>query len=438
MISDERKLIDYLKFIYPLCLYSLLQQIYGIIDIVNGSFIGSNEMSYIVYIDQSLLIILALGNSLAIGVSVLVSKRTNGEKKDEIKTLIANTFFLMLTISIGFILFIVFFHNIFLKLILAPTDFYGYDNTYLIIRAFNIMFLFLNLCLFSVEKAKGNTKKVFNINICGILIKVILSLIVIKFSQMTLVTIGIITIGPTIAIFLLNVREYLKTSNEYQISIRHLKLNSYYVKELLAFSLPLFFSLCIFNIGKMLVNVQALRYGVEAVGYLGISNRLVGLMVGLSTGVQEGVSILLAKYKEQDQRKVKFIINTSVLVNIGIALCGLLFYGIYFKEIVMYFAHQDVAVASQIGVIFALELTGAMLLPLTNFINGMLYGYEKTKTVFIISFFRIIIFRNFVLFVLSFTQMGTAALGVAMFISHVGTFIVSVIVTKIELKKEKE
>lgn len=430
MISDDRKILDYIKFIYPLCLYSLAQQIYGIIDIVNGSFIGANEMSYIVYIDQVMLIILALANSIVVGVSVLISKRTEEKKDEEIKTIIGNAIVILVSIALTFILFICFFEDTFLKLILAPQEFYNFGKTYLLFRAFNLLFLFINLCLLAVEKARGNTKKVFNINISGIVLKVVLTFIAINTVEMNLFVLGILTILPSIFVFLLTILVYLKGTNPYRIGMKNLKLNISYIKELFEFSVPLFFSLCLFNVGKMLVNVQALHYGVEAVGYLGISNRLVGLMVSISNGVQEGVAILLARYRLQNHEKTRFVVKSSVILNIGISIVGLILYSLFFKDIILYFAEGNIEVARQIGMIFGLELIGGLFLPLANFMNGVLYGYEKTKVVFIISFFRIIVFRNLVLLILSFTTIGSAALGIAMLVSHVGTFIVSTLVVK--------
>lgn len=434
MISTEKKLRDYIKFIYPLCLYSFLQQIYGLIDVVNGSQVGAHEMSYIVYMDQVMLLILAFANSIVIGISVLISKRTEEGKTNEIRQVIGNATLLLIIVSIAVLFFIVFFNNLFLKLILAPAEFYDLSNGYLIIRGVNNVFLFLNLAILAVEKAKGNTKRVFIINVMGIISKLIISLILVNNIVITLNIIGLITLMSTIVVFLLSLREYLKTSNPYKIKLKHLKPVRFALDELVKFSLPLFLSLCLFSIGKTLVNVQALKYGVEAVGYLGISNRLVGLMVGMSTGVQEGVSILLSRYREHDLSKTNFILKASVGVNIMISITAVTIYLIFFKQLMMYFANGDPFIAKQIGIIFGLELLGGILLPLTNFMNGVLYGYEKTKLVFVISFVRIIIFRNLVLFLLGLTQLGSAALGIAMFTSHVGTFLCSLLIVKHEFK----
>lgn len=432
MISSENKLRDYIKFIYPLCLYSFLQQIYGLIDVINGSQVGVHEMSYIVYMDQVMLLLLAFANSIVVGVSVLISKRTETQKTEEIKQILGNTITLLVTISIIILLFIIFFNDTFLKLVLAPKEFYDLSNGYLILRAINNIFLFLNLAILAVEKAKGNTQRVFLINVMGIMTKLIISILLIKTLTISLNIIGVITLIPSVVVFALSLREYNKTSNPYKIRVSHLyPIRSVY-NELFKFSLPLFMSLALFNIGKTLVNVQALKYGVEAVGYLGISNRLVGLMVGMSTGVQEGVSILLSRYREHDVNKTKFIIRASICVNILIPIIAVIIYITFFAQLMLFFAKGDVLVAQQIGVIFGLELLGGVLLPLTNFMNGVLYGYEKTKFVFVISFFRIIVFRNLVLMILSFTTMGTEALGIVMLVSHIGTFLVSLIIVKRE------
>lgn len=434
MISSDNKVRDYIRFIYPLCLYSFLQQIYGLIDVINGSQVGSHEMSYIVYIDQIMILILAFANSIVIGISILISKRSEMGKVEEIRLILGNSLLLLVIVSVAVLLFIAFFNDAFLTLILAPPEFFELGNGYLILRGINNVFLFLNLAILAVEKAKGNTQRVFVINVIGILVKIIISITLIRSVQFNLNIIGFITLIPTIAVFCLSLREYLKASNPYKVKMRHFKPAKKIIDELVKFSLPLFLSLCLFSIGKTLVNVQALKYGVEAVGYLGISNRLVGLMVGLSTGVQEGVSILLSRYRETDKAKEKFIIKASIAVNIFIAFLGVLFYAVFFNQIMLYFADGNAFVARQIGTIFTLELSGAVLLPMTNFMNGVLYGYERTKLVFVISFFRIIIFRNLILVLLSFTSLGSAALGLAMFISHVGTFVISLLIVKHEFK----
>lgn len=434
MISADRKLQDYLKFIYPLCLYSFLQQIYGLIDVINGSQIGSSEMSYIVYMDQIMILLLAFANSIVVGVAVLIAKRTEQNKVEEIRQILGNSILMLSVFSGFFLIFITFDSDLFLKLILAPTEFYGLGDGYLVSRALNNVFLFLNLALLAVQKARGNTRRVFGINVMGIIAKLVLSLVLVKTTTITLNIIGLITLIPSILVFILSLREYFKSTNPYKINLMDLKPTKEIIKELIKFSLPLFFSLCLFSIGKTLVNVQAARYGTAAVGYLGISNRLVGLMVGMSTGVQEGVSILLSKYRSNDLDKTKFVIKASIALNVIITVLAVVLYVTYFKQLMLYFAGGDLIIAKQIGVIFALELLGGIFLPLTNFMNGVLYGYERTKLVFIISFFRIIIFRNLVLVMLGQTNIGVVALGISMLISHIGTFIISLMIVKYEFK----
>lgn len=434
MISDNNKIRDYIKFIYPLCLYSFLQQIYGLVDVINGSFIGAHEMSYIVYIDQIMLLILAFANSIVVGISVLTSKRMEQEKDEEIKFIFGNSITLLLSVSTFILLFIIFFKRVFLTLILAPAEFYDLSNGYLIFRGINNIFLFLNLALLAIEKTKGNTRKVFMINVVGILVKLTISILISNTLTLSLNIVGLITLLPTVVVFVLSMNQYHKKTNKYKIRLNHLKLKLEVLKELVLFSLPLFLSLCLFSIGKTVVNIQALRYGVEAVGYLGVSNRLVGLMVGMSTGVQEGVAILLARYRENNIEKTRFVIKSSVILNIAITAVFVIVYVFNFNKLTLFFAEGNSQVAAQIGLIFGLELLGGILLPLTNFINGILYGYERTKLVFLISFFRIIILRNLVLFVFSFTNLGISALGFSMLISHVGTFIVSLIIVKYEFR----
>ncbi len=434
MISDNNKIRDYIKFIYPLCLYSFLQQIYGLVDVINGSFIGAHEMSYIVYIDQIMLLILAFANSIVVGISVLTSKRMEQEKDEEIKFIFGNSITLLLSVSTFILLFIIFFKQVFLTLILAPAEFYDLSNGYLIFRGINNIFLFLNLALLAVEKTKGNTRKVFMINVVGILVKLTISILISNTLTLSLNIVGLITLLPTVVVFALTMHQYHKKTNKYKIRLNHFKLKLEVLKELVLFSLPLFLSLCLFSIGKTVVNIQALRYGVEAVGYLGVSNRLVGLMVGMSTGVQEGVAILLARYRENNIEKTRFVIKSSVILNIAITAVFVIVYIFNFNKLTLFFAEGNSQVAAQIGLIFGLELLGGILLPLTNFINGILYGYERTKLVFLISFFRIIILRNLVLFAFSFTNLGISALGFSMLISHVGTFIVSLIIVKYEFR----
>ncbi|MFV0255005.1 MAG: MATE family efflux transporter, partial [Erysipelotrichaceae bacterium] len=182
----------------------------------------------------------------------------------------------------------------------------------------------------------------------------------------------------------------------------------------------------------------AMRYGVEAVGYLGISNRLTGMLVSASNGVQEGISVIIARYRQTDEILIAKCIKYSIGLNILIPIICATFYIINFEPIMLYFADGNLAVASMIGTIFTWELSGGVLNPSTNFMNGILYGYEQTKLVFIISFYRIIIFRNVILFILSQLGMGYQSLGIVMFISHVATFIISCIIMYILFGKNKK
>ncbi|MFV0556288.1 MAG: MATE family efflux transporter [Lactovum sp.] len=436
MISNDKKISDYLKFIFPLCLFSLFQHIYSLIDIVNGSLLGTDEMSYIVYIDQVMLIILAFANSSAIAISVLISKRIEQGKIKEIKSVIVNSFIILFIVALVILLFISFFDSLFLKLIFAPEKFYQMDKIYLQIRAVDNFFLFFNLAILAIEKAKGNTKKVFYINSLGIAIKIIASFLIQKLVTMSLMILAIVTITPSIFVFLCSLYLFFNSKNLYKIQVKDLKVKGEVIKEFSDFALPLFLSMCVFNIGKTFANFQALQYGVKAVGYLGISNRLIGLMTAVANGLQEAISILLARYREIDKKITKFVVKISFYSNLVVTSVGVFLYLLTFKELTLYFANQDPYIAKQITEILLLELIGAIFLPFTNFMIGVLYGFERTKTVFIISFMRIFIFRNLILFIFSFTNLDSIALGLAMLVSHLGTFIFTFFIVRKEFKNQ--
>lgn len=437
MISKANKFKDYMKFVYPLCLFNFIQQLTSMVDIINSSYLTSAQMSYVVYIDQVMLTILAFGTSVTVGLSILVSKRLESGLYTEVKDVIATVMSILVLVGILFILFVVFGTNLFLHTILAPEVFYTMDNTYLFLRTVNNLFLFLNLGLLAIEKAKGSSKRVFMYNIIGLASKVIISFVVLEWFHMSLTINGVITLIPTLIIFIICLHGYLTGDARFIFSLSNISIHIGYIKEVFKFAIPLFLSLSLFSIGKLLVNKQAIRYGVDCVGYLGISNRLTGLLVSASNGVQEGISIIIARYRSSDNSTIRSCIKYSIGLNILIPAIGVIIYVSNYNSIMMYFADGDTAVATMIGTIFAWELSGAVLNPTTNFMSGVLYGYERTKLVFVISFFRIIVFRNIILLLLGLTSIGYQALGIVMFISHVTTFIVSLIIMQILFGRNK-
>ena len=159
----------------PIFLYNLFNSFYAIIDAVVVSKINSTSVSAVASLSQIQHLLSSLGAGLAAGGGILVARhfgagdteraRLNSNQTMSLATIIIA---LLLGICIPFALPIMKFSGV-------PDELISIGTGYFIVQIVNLGFVFYNNVFMAMQKAKGNTKIMFWLNILAMIVKLSLS-----------------------------------------------------------------------------------------------------------------------------------------------------------------------------------------------------------------------------------------------------------------------
>lgn len=422
MILNDKMLKAILVISLPIMFYNICNYLYGIYDMMIVQVANIGDSADIVVLDQIKNMIQTLGGAIATGGGILIAKKI-GEKDMTGAKKSANTLFSLALIIAGITLLFIPFAVPFLKLL--RTDQSTIDNAlgYFDVQMINLFIMTLNSVFIAIEKSKGNTFKIFILNIGVIIIKISLTTLF-AFGPFENVTVTWLAVATMIAqsfmmIFLLI--SALLPSNLLRITPKSLNLNKEHLKIIIKLSLPVFIGRFLFHFGKVFLNSIATDvYGKMVVGALGISNTMAGLPTNIINSFEDGGSTVVGQnYGNGNGKRIKeFYIVNMILVG-SLALTSSIILFIIKGNVAGFFAGNDEAYRETIINIFKWECLDIFFSGIAGASNAVFYGFGKTRTTSIMSMMNLFAFRLPTLIILMYGfKYNYEACGIAMFVSN--------------------
>ena len=159
----------------PIFLYNLFNSFYAIIDAVVVSKIDPTSVSAVASLSQISHLLTSLGSGLAAGGGIIVARYFGAGDMEEAR-LHSNQTVSMSNITVALLLGICIPLALpIMKLSGVPDELINIGTGYFIVQIINLGFVFYNSVFMAMEKAKGNTKIMFWLNIVAMIIKLSLS-----------------------------------------------------------------------------------------------------------------------------------------------------------------------------------------------------------------------------------------------------------------------
>ncbi len=427
----------------PLAIYALFNSFYNLIDAMMASKIkdaasasGAINVSNVAIISQVKSMISAFGAGIAGGGAVLVSRYYGAGKIKDAQKTASNMTFVSLITSIIIIVLLVPLASLILKIAQVPiitADVVLYFRLIL----FELVLVSINSIFIGLEKIKGNSKKIFGLNIIVLIIKMVLNLtFVFGMKVDTIIYLEIATIVSQFSLFIYGVIIMLSKKNMLQISIKYMKPEAYYIVPILKLSLPIFLGKFVMSLGKTTVNAICGAYYSTATdglitGALGVSNNLSGIVTNTTNVFEEGESTIVSQNigNKNIKRTLQTFFKTLIMVAVISAIGFILVRFIFLDELVSLFNNSEDEsnmMSVYIKDIFVYDSLSIPALGLASALLGLLYGYGKTFLSTILNFSRIGI-RIITLIICHSAGMGHEAAGVSMGISNILIGILSLI-----------
>ena len=406
----------------PILMYNLCNYLYGIYDMMVVQQANIGDAADIVVLDQIKNMISTVGGALATGGGILVSRRYGENKISEAKRC-ANCLFSIALIVAGLTLLFIPIGVPFLKLL--QTDQSTIDNAmgYYYVQIAILSITTINNTFIALEKSKGNTLKLFILNFGVIFIKISLSTLFAfgPFENVTVTWLALATLAAQSFLFIAGLIYLFLPKNVLRISFKSLNFNKADSLMILKLSLPVFIGRFLFSFGKVYINSVATSvYGKMAVGALGISNTMAGLLTNMINSFEDGGSTIVSQnYGNANGRRIKKFYFINMVYLVALSFIGMMICFILRGEIAKFFAPDDELYQEMIVNIFKWECLDLIFTGIQAVGLSIFYGFGKTRITMALSMSQLFAFRIPTLLIcIYWIQMNYEACGVAMFVSN--------------------
>lgn len=271
---------EILLFSIPLLLGNLFQQFYNAVDsIVVGKFIGSQALAAVGSSAPVINLLVSFFMGLAIGAGVIISRYFGARNKqglhDAIHTSMALTFIVGLVMTVVGIAL----SPTILKLVGTPEDVMANSILYLRIYFLGILSVLIYNMGSGILRAVGDSKNPLYFLIVSSLTNVVLDLLFVVIFKMGIAGVGWATlIAQTISALLIMVL-LIKTSSEYKVIIKHIKLHKHMLYEIVRIGLPSGFQNAIVSFSNVIVQSNINSFGSLAMAGCGSYTKIDGFAI---------------------------------------------------------------------------------------------------------------------------------------------------------------
>ena len=437
----------------PIFLYNLFNSFYSVIDAVVVARIDPTSVSAVAMLSQIQHLLSSLGSGVAAGGGIIVARifgagdmekaRFNSNQVISLSTVIV---ILLLAICLPLALPI-------MRLSGVPDELIAIGTGYFIVQILSLAFMFYNSVFMAMQKAKGNTKIMFWLNILAMVIKLGLSLLFIwVLDKKDIMWVAIATMVGQATMFVILLFMMLERDNLLALNFSEFKLDFSVCKKIAAISFPIFLGKFIFSFGKVSINSMCKAYGPLVVGALGVSNNVNGLATNPINSFEEGTSTIISQnLGAGNEKRALKTFRYSFFMATGLGIIGyILIRFILQDEIIGLYNQNELAEGAAeflqlIKSIHKYDSLSILALAVNSAVLGVLYGYGKTKMTMILNISRVFVFRIPILWYLQtfHKEIGAEAAGLSMGISNICIAIASlaclgIFLWRIRSKKAEE
>lgn len=413
----------------PIFLYNLFNSFYSVIDAVVVAKIDPTSVSAVAMLSQIQHLLSSLGSGVAAGGGILVARLFGAGDMDDARyhsnqVISLSNIIVALLLAICLPLSVPIMH-----LSKVPDELISIGTGYFIVQIITLAFMFYNSVFMAMQKAKGNTKIMFWLNILAMIIKLSLSLLFIWGLEMKdIIWVAIATMIGQSAMFVILLVMMLDKNNVFTIRFDEFKLNFGICKKIFNISFPIFLGKFIFSFGKVSINGMCEEYGSLVVGALGVSNNINGLATTPINSFEEGSSTIISQnLGAGNPKRALKTFKYSFIMATALGIIGYILIRFLLQDQIIELYNQNKAAENAaeflelIKSIHKYDSLSILALAVNASVLGVLYGYGQTKMTMILNISRVFVFRIPILWYLQnfHREIGAEAAGISMGISNI-------------------
>lgn len=415
----------------PLAMYQSLTGLFKILDSLMASYISAESVSTVVFLSQLQQMFTALGTGLAAGGSMKISEAYGAGDTELVRKRVSSLYAICLVLCALDLMLIPFSRQIML-LAHTPEALLKEGQAYFNVELLSVGFNFFNTVYIAIERTRGHSKKILNLNLGMTFIKLGLTAFFVYVLKSTVVMIGVASLISQIFVTVFAVLSMREKDTAFGLDFKSVTTEKRVVQPIISISFPVIVEKITFAFGKVVVNSMSSIYGALTVGALGISNNISGLTNNARSGMQDGAaSVISQNLGAGNLKRIEEAFWKLLVLNLGIGVIGFGLSYIFIEQLSGLFAMShsgyNAEFQQMIVRIFTYEMSGSAIpLAFNATAMALLLGVGYTKLTLVINFLRIFLFRIPVLWALQhFTDLGSESAGVIMFTSNLCTGLLS-------------
>ena len=190
----------------PLAMYQGLAAIFTILDTMMASHISKESVSAVAYLAQLNLLLSSVGGGLAVGAGIQISRAYGEGDFLLVRKRVSTLYTISLGVGLLMLAVILPLTDRFLRLAGTPDELIAVGREYFIIQLFVMVVNFLNSVYIAVERARGNARRIFLLNLAVIVVKLTLTAIFVYGMNSGLNMIAVASLCSELTMFCFAVR----------------------------------------------------------------------------------------------------------------------------------------------------------------------------------------------------------------------------------------
>ena len=419
-----------LKIGLPIAFFQGVNNLLRVLDSFMAASIDSTAASMVTFFGQMNLIISGLGLGLAAGATLKISQMYGKGDYEQVKKQTSSLFAFATVLCLMLLVLIVPFATPILRFMNTPEEFITLGRNYFLIEFFGTMIMFLNGIYIALERVQGNTKRILNINLVAMVIRLSFTAFSVYILNEGITFIAISTLLSQSFILVYGLYNLIGKSEVFKISLKDVTFKKELLLPMITISIPIMIERSAFHVGKTVVNMMTTGFGPLFVGGLGISNLICGMSVGPQMGFHDAsVSVMAGNLGAGLRSRVVEAFKAVLVINTIQAILFFLPSFLLARQITGLFAIDDPVFHDILYSIYIYDVWSILFLGAYSAVTALLFGLGLTKLTLFLNFCRIFLFRIPVLWYLQrFTDMGGAAAGFVMMFSNIAVSVLGIII----------
>ena len=393
--NDKSIWKEMLIFVVPIFLSYLFQNLYNSVDsLIVGNYVSKEALAAVSNCSTVTNIMVGFFTGLSSG-AMTIFARYYGAKKYEALDRSIHT---AITFSIIFGIFMAvtgyFFSNTLLRLMSYPEDVICYALPYLQVYFLGSVFsAVFNICS-SVTRAIGDSKTPFHILLLTTVLNVVFDIVFVSKLNMSVEGVALSTIIAQFVSCVVIIKKLTKCKDYFDLKLSKLKIESYYLNEMVHKGLPAGIQSCMISLSNSLMQRYVNGFDTNIITGIGVAKKVDSFVQMPCQSFGIAVASFVSKYYGmQDKEKIKKSIISAVVLMLISVTCICVPITIFSDTFVGLFNPDP-------GVIKAGTAMVRVIAPL-YFINGLMEisfgvnrGFGKAIPVMIFSMTSMIVIRQ--------------------------------------------